>query len=208
MDLLSEINFKIHNPTPLLVVISGLSGAGKDSVVEKLKEKSFPFHFIVTATSRAPRKDEINGIHYFFYTKEKFEQMIKKNEFIEYALVYEQYKGVPKSQVEQALASGKDVVVRVDYQGARTIKNLYPNAILIFVMPETPQAWYDRLASRGQDSDQQMKIRCEEAKKELKAAKIYFDYIVTNSKGELDQAAEMVISIIRTEHQRIRRNSK
>jgi len=201
---LPELDFDLNHDKPLLIVISGLSGAGKDSVVEKLKQRNFPFHFVITATSRAPRSDEVDGVHYFFYSKDKFKSMINDNEFIEYALVYEQYKGVPKSQVDQALSSGKDVVMRVDYQGAKTIKSLYPEAILIFVMPENTQAWCDRLIARGQDSDSQMKIRFETAKKEIQAAKEYFNYVVTNPKGQLDYAADTVMSIIKAEHQRIR----
>ncbi|NSW51873.1 MAG: guanylate kinase [Anaerolineae bacterium] len=200
-----KINFDIFNPTPLLIVISGLSGAGKDAVVGKLKEKEFPFHFVVTATSRPPRPNEVNGVDYFFFTRDEFQAMIARGDLIEYALVYDQFKGVPKQQVEAALSSGKDVVMRVDYQGAKTIRSMYPDARLIFILPENPLEWLKRLVDRGEDSEEQLKIRLDTAQKEMEAARCYFDYVVINPEGKLDQAADMVISIINAEHHRILR---
>jgi len=198
-----KIDFDIYQPKPLLIVISGLSGAGKDSVVGKLKERNFPFHFVVTATSRLPREGEVHGVDYFFFSKEEFEAMIAANQLIEYAMVYDQYKGVPASQVTDALASGKDVIMRVDYQGAKTIREQFPQAVLIFVLPENPEEWLERLVERGQDSEDQLKIRLETAQKEMEAARQYFDYVVINPKGQLDIAVDMVVSIINTEHHRI-----
>lgn len=203
-----DINFDIFNPAPLLIVISGLSGAGKDAVVGELKQKGFPFHFVVTATSRPPRDNETNGVDYFFYTKDEFQSMIDQGKLIEYAIVYDQFKGVPRWQVEDALNSNTDVVMRVDYQGAKTIRELYPQAKLIFVLPENPIAWLKRLVERGQDSEEQLQIRLETAKKEMEAARAYFDYVVVNSEGKLDEAADQVISIINAERHRIHQPTK
>ena len=205
MILLSDFDLNIYQREPLLIVISGLSGSGKDSIVEKIKEKGIPFYFVVTATTRAPRENEQHGVHYFFYSHDEFEKMIEDNALIEYAMVYDQYKGVPRQQVESALASGMDVVMRIDYQGARRIRELYPQTILLFVLPENTQEWYDRLISRGQDDEEQIKIRLNTACEELKAAREYFDYVVINQSGRLDEAAESVVNIIRSEHLRIRR---
>jgi guanylate kinase len=124
---------------PLLVVISGPSGAGKDSVLHLLSERHLPFHFVVTATTRPKRPGEVDGVDYHFIDHDEFSKMIEQDELLEYALVYSDYKGIPKSQVRQALASGKDVVMRIDVQGAQTIRNLCPDAVLIFLSTPTAE---------------------------------------------------------------------
>ena len=115
---MTETEFNLHKPQPLLIVISGPSGVGKDSVVQGLKNCQFPIHFVVTATTRPRRQNEVHGVDYFFLTKDEFARMIEQDEFIEYAIVYNDYKGIPKQQVREALSSGKDVLMRVDVQGA------------------------------------------------------------------------------------------
>ena len=205
MDKTTKLNFDIKQPEPLIIVISGLSGAGKDSIVKSLKKREVPFKFCITATSRPPRADEIDGKHYFFYSKEEFEQRLANGEFLEHALVYEQYKGVPKSQVDDALASGEDIIIRVDYQGAATIKDLYPQSVLIFVTPEDVDTWWKRLIDRGSDSPEQLDIRRKHAQIELQAAHEYFDYVVVNPNGNIDKALDTIECIIEAEHQRIHR---
>jgi guanylate kinase len=128
-----------NHAEPLLVVISGPSGVGKDTVVDRMAARNLPFHFVVTATTRLPRDDEVHGVDYFFYTKDKFAEMIGQDELLEYAVVYNEFKGIPKAQVLEALASGKDVVMRLDVQGAATIRKLFPDALLIFLTTENPQ---------------------------------------------------------------------
>jgi guanylate kinase len=122
---------------PLLIVISGTSGAGKDSVaralVKRMEESGLPAHFVVTATSRPRRENEVDKVDYIFVTRDEFEQMIAKEEMLEYALVYDDYKGIPKAQAQEAMQSGKDVVMRLDIQGAATIRKMAPQALLIFV---------------------------------------------------------------------------
>lgn len=204
MEENTQLNFDILPHEPLIIVISGLSGAGKDSIVKALKQREVPFRFCITATSRAPRAGEIDGIHYFFYSITEFEQKIANGDFLEHALVYEQYKGVPKSQVDDALASHEDIVIRVDYQGAATIKKLYPQSLLIFVIPEDAQTWLKRLTDRGMDTEDQLEIRRLHAQIEIDAAKEYFDYVVVNPDGNIDQALNTIESIIEAEHHRIR----
>jgi guanylate kinase len=126
MKLELETSFDQNHLKPLLIVISGPSGVGKDSVVECMAERNLPFHFVVTATTRPPRDDEVHGVDYFFFTKDEFAEMIENNELLEYAFVYNDFKGIPRSQVQEALASGKDVVMRLDVQGAATIRELCP----------------------------------------------------------------------------------
>ena len=133
---MNETQFTLPQKSPLLIVISGPSGVGKDTVIQRMKERHLPFHFVVTATTRPPRQNEVNGRDYFFYSKEQFTEMLKKGELLEHALVYNDYKGIPKSQVKKALASGKDVVMRLDVQGAGTIRQLCPEALLIFLSPQ------------------------------------------------------------------------
>ena len=118
---------------PLLIVISGPSGVGKDSVLEIMKQRGLPFHFVVTATTRPPRPEERDGVDYLFVSREEFAGLIEKEELLEYAIVYNDYKGIPKDQVRKALSSGKDVVMRVDVQGAATVRKISPEAILVFI---------------------------------------------------------------------------
>ena len=118
----SELEFNIHYPQPLLIVISGPSGAGKDTVMQRMKERGLPFHFVVTATTRPKRDNEEHGRDYLFISTEEFARMIDEDELIEHAIVYGDYKGIPKQQVREALASGMDVVMRLDVQGAETVR--------------------------------------------------------------------------------------
>lgn len=187
---------------PLLIVISGPSGVGKDSLVQRLQERKCPFYFVVTATDRPPRPDEVEGEDYFFVSTEAFERMIEENALIEYAVVYGQYKGVPKEQVRQAMASGQDVVMRLDVQGAATIREIAPEAVLIFLTASSEAELKERLCARGEDSPEQVECRIATAREEMKRLP-EFDYIVMNRKGELDHAADQVLAIIKAEHCRV-----
>jgi len=199
-----KIDFELKQPehTPLLIVISGPSGIGKDTVVQGMKDRDLPFHFVITATSRPPRDYEVDGEDYFFYSKDTFERLIKENAFLEYAWVYSAYKGVPKSQVREALKSGEDVVMRLDVQGAQTVHNLCPDAILIFLTAKSKAEWLQRLRDRRSESDEEIKLRVKTAKKEYETLDI-FDYIVVNEKGRLDETLDVIESIISAEHHRV-----
>ena len=188
---------------PLLIVISGPSGVGKDSVIEEMKARGLPFHFVVTATTRPRRPDEIEGEDYFFVSQKRFKEMIQNGELLEYALVYNDYKGVPKEQVLQALASGKDVVMRLDVQGAKTVQSLCPNAILIFLSTRDEQELLERLKARRSETPENLKLRIETARKEFQQVES-FDYYVINPKNHLDHAVDDILSIIRSEHLRTR----
>lgn len=188
----------------LIFVISGLSGVGKDATIILLKKRKLPFHFVVTATSRPPRPNEVNGVDYIFVTPQQFEEMIVKDELIEYALVYNQYKGVPRKQVEEAINLGKDVVMRLDVQGAAKVKSIFPEAILIFLIPANEHEWYQRLNERHTESNESLQLRIQEASKELDCIP-WFDYVVTNRQGQLNETADAIQSIIRAEHCRVQR---
>ena len=184
---------------PLLIVISGPSGVGKDSVVQRMKERGFPFHFVVTATDRAPRPNEIHGQDYYFYTTVEFERMIDEDELLEHAWVYGQHKGIPKAHVREALASGQDVVMRVDVQGAETVKGLLSAAITIFLICESEEELVARLRARRTESEEALQKRLQTAHEEM-ACIPDFDYVVVNRHGALDDAVDDVVAIMRAEH--------
>ncbi len=188
--------------TPLLVVISGPSGVGKDSLVEWMQARGAQFHFVITATSRMPRPGEVHGVDYFFVSPESFEQMIAQDALLEYAIVYGQYKGIPKQQVREALASGKDVVMRLDVQGAATIKRLIPEAILVFLSASSEDELVERLRKRKTETPAQLEQRIETARKEMEQIG-EFDYVVVNRECELDEAVDKVLQIIQAEHLRV-----
>ncbi len=198
----SPINFNILHPEPLLVVISGPSGVGKDSVLQGLRKHQLPFHFVITATTRSRRPEEVDGVDYFFVSLQEFEEMIAKDDLIEYAVVYDQYKGIPKKQIRDAFASGKDVILRVDVQGAAKIQSLFPQALMIFLIPSTQEEWLHRLRNRNTETPENLVLRLETAKKELDCLP-RFDYVVINAENQLDQAVDNIIAIIQAEHHRL-----
>lgn len=198
---LDDLSFDVLHPEPLLVVISGPSGVGKDSVVKALKERNYPMHFVVTATSRPPRPGEVNGVDYFFMSKQEFEQMIASDELIEHSLVYNDYKGIPKRQIREALASGKDTILRVDVQGAIKVRKLCPEAVMIFILPHDADEWYRRLANRNTETPENLQRRLSAARDEMNQLDV-FDYLVINAENCLDQAVESIIQILSAEHHR------
>ena len=198
----SDPDFDIFHPTPLLIVISGPSGAGKDTVVQLMKERGLPFHFVVTATTRPRRANETDGRDYFFVTKEEFARMIEQDELIEYAIVYGDYKGIPKAQVREALASGKDVVMRVDVQGAETVRKLAPEALLIFITTENGEELERRLRERKTETAEELALRIATARQELKRVAA-FDYVVLNCDDRQDETVDQVKAIIDAEHHRV-----
>jgi guanylate kinase len=189
-------------PPPLLVVISGPSGVGKDSILNRMRELKVPFHFVVTATSRDIRPGEREGFDYHFVGREGFERLIRDNELIEWAEVYGDYKGVPKFEVRQALASGEDVVLRIDVQGAATIRRLAPEALLIFVAPGNFEELRTRLITRNTDAPDDIERRLAVVRKELEAIQ-YFDYVVINQDDHLDDAVNQIRAIVQAEKQRV-----
>jgi guanylate kinase len=186
---------------PLLIVISGPSGVGKDSVLKNMRARDLQLHFVITATSRPQREGEIHGEDYFFVTKAEFERMIDRGALIEHALVYEEYKGIPKEQVQQALNSGRDVIMRIDVQGAATIRELYPDALLIYLSTQSENELVERLKARRTETPEKLELRLATAREELKQVNL-FDYYVVNAEDQLDQAVETILAIIHAEHHR------
>lgn len=188
--------------SPLLIVISGPSGIGKDAVVQALRKHNPDTHFVITMTTRPPRAEERDGVDYFFVKREEFESLIAQGELLEHAKVYSDYKGIPKTQVRQALLSGKDVIMRLDVQGAMTIRELCPEAVLIFLTATTREEWINRLAARCSESPEEFALRIGTAEAEYDKLDA-FDYVVVNADGKLDQTIETIQAIIMTEHQRV-----
>ena len=194
--------FQENRPEPLLIVISGPSGVGKDTVVDRMKRRGLPFHFVITATTRPPRQDEIHGVDYYFFSKDEFAEMIDKDELLEYAYVYNDFKGIPKFQVREALASGKDVVMRLDVQGAATIRELCPEAVLIFLTTKSEEELVNRLKARKTEKTDELKLRIATARKELERVN-EFDYMILNRDDKLDETVDAIEAIIQAEHHRV-----
>jgi guanylate kinase len=189
--------------SPLLIVISGPSGVGKDAVLQRMKERDLPFHFVVTATTRPKRPNEIDGRDYFFLSQDAFARMIERGELLEHARVYNDYKGIPREQVRRALDSGLDVILRIDVQGAATIRSLCPEALLIFLSTQTEDELAARLSARHTESPDNLRLRQEAARLELRQVDM-FDYIVVNADHRLDHAVDTILSIVEAEHHRTR----
>ena len=199
-----ELNPVLRNqpPPPLLVVISGPSGVGKDTVLMRMREFGLPFHFVVTTTSRPRRPGEIDGFDYDFVSKQAFEQMIADDELLEHAVVYGEYKGIPKAQIRQAFESGKDVIMRIDVQGAATIRSIAPQAVLVFLAPTSPEELETRLRLRRTESPEALERRLALAEAEM--SRVHeFDYVVLNPEARMDEAAGAIQSIIRAEKAKI-----
>jgi len=187
---------------PLLVVLSGPSGVGKDAVRKRMQERGCPFHFVVTATDRPQRPGEVHGRDYFFVSTAEFDRMLAGDELLEHAMVYGQHKGVPKAHVRQALASGQDVLMRVDVQGAATVRRLVPDAVLIFLMPSSEEELIHRLRRRRTESPEALQMRIALAHEELKWLP-EFDYVVVNRDNRLDDTVDQIMAIIAAEKCRV-----
>jgi len=183
---------------PLLVVMSAPSGAGKDAVRELMRAWGFPAHFAVTATTRPKRPGEVHGHDYLFVDEAEFDRLEKDDALIEHATVYSRRYGVPSDQILRPLQEGKDVVARVDVQGAATLKRLVPEALLIFIAPPSLEEAQRRLLGRETDSAPDVQLRVDTAASEMEAAGD-FDYVVVNETGRLEEAVRRIFQIIADE---------
>lgn len=199
----TDPDFDIDPRSALLIVISGPSGAGKDTVMQRMKERGLKFHFVTTATTRPRRPNEVDGKDYLFISADRFAKMIEADEFMEHALVYGDYKGVPKEQVRMALASGHDVVMRLDVQGAETIRRLVPEALLIFITTDSEDELISRLQERSTETREALAIRIATTRQELKRVDA-FDYVIVNHDDQLDHTVDVVRAIIEAEHHRVK----
>lgn len=188
------------NPTPrlLLIVLSGPSGAGKDAVLNHMKASGYPAKFITTATTRPRRANEEDNVAYHFVSEKDFQKMLQNKELLEYANVYGNWYGVPREPIKKALEAGMDTIVKVDVQGAATIKRILPEAVFIFLTCPSTEELESRLRERQTESDFDCDLRLKTAVEEIKQLHL-FDYVVLNERNEIERAASAIAAIITAE---------
>jgi guanylate kinase len=201
--LSAPYNFRAN---PLLIVLSGPSCAGKDAAIKQMKAQGFPFHFVITATTRSRRPGEVDGVDYIFLSRDEFTRMVAAGEFLEHAVVYGDYKGIPKSQVREAMAGDRDVIMRIDVQGAATVRSIVPEAVFIFLTPSSEREMVNRLRRRKTETPEELELRIATAREEIKRV-TEFDYVVVNRDGALDQTVETIAAIITAEKCRVRQRT-
>jgi guanylate kinase len=191
------------NPPPLVIVLSGPSGVGKDAVLARMRRLQRPFHYVVTATTRSKRAREKNGLNYHFLSSEEFQQMIARHQLLEWANVYGNYYGVPKDEIALALSKGVDTIVKVDIQGASALKRILPQAVFVFLMPPSLEALEKRLKRRRSESSEDLLLRLATAKQEMKSLPL-FDYVITSRQNKLDEIVSQIDDIIAAEKRRVK----
>ncbi|MBQ9383619.1 MAG: guanylate kinase [Ruminiclostridium sp.] len=180
----------------ILIVVSAPAGCGKDTLLEQALKSNDNLYYSVSATSRAMRPGETDGVSYFFKTREQFEDMIKNDELLEYTEYVGNYYGTPKKAVTDMLEAGKDVILKIEIEGAANVKKLFPECTLVFILPPSFAELDRRLHKRGTETDDVIKQRLETARKELAFAKNY-DYLVTNA--ALEDAVDDFLAVVRAE---------
>lgn len=189
----------------ILFVVSAPAGCGKDTILEKVLERCENLHYSVSATSRAMREGEVDGKSYFFRTREQFRDMLDNSELLEYTEYCGNYYGTPKQTVLDTLESGKDVVLKIEVEGAANVKKIFPEAVLIFILPPSMTELERRLHKRGTEAEEIIQKRLKIAENEMKFAPQY-DYVVVN--GDLDAAIDDFITVIRAEKMSASRNAE
>ncbi|GAC1405520.1 MAG: guanylate kinase [Ktedonobacteraceae bacterium] len=183
----------------LLFVLSAPSGAGKDTVIGKLRERGVNFHVVSSVTTRTPRKGESDGHPYHFVSEETFQRMVQQNELLEYANVYGNWYGQPLQQIQDNLRMGHDVLLKIDVQGAATVRRKVAEAIFIFLMPGSTQEQVERLTSRQTETEEEQARRLAAARAEL-AQSEQFEYVIVNRQGQLEEAVTHLHAIMLAEH--------
>jgi guanylate kinase len=187
----------------LVFVLSGPSGVGKSTLIERLKQDTFPITYCVTATTRPRRAGEEHGIHYYFLSDAEYDDLLKRDQFLEHAVVHNLYRyGIPLQSIRDGLRRGKDLIMAPDVQGASTVRWKMPNAITIFLRPPSLDDLRPRLEARGTETDEERRIRLATAEREMLRVSEY-DYVIVNHSDRLDQAMDDLKAIIRAERSRV-----
>jgi guanylate kinase len=203
MDKSATTAIQLPERSPLLVVVSGPSGVGKDAALRRMQERHYPFYFLVTNTTRLKRENETDDVDYHFITKEKFAEMEQRGDFLEHAVVYGYDYGNSRSEVRAALARGQDVIMRIDVQGAATLKRTMPEAVFIMLLPPSSEALEARLRKRRTEPEEYLQIRLHAARLEMGEVE-KFDYVIVNEDNALDETAELIHAIIKVEKRRVK----
>ncbi len=198
MDEPELLPILLPQPPPMLIVVSGPSGVGKDAALKRMREKKYPFYFLVTNTTRPQRENEVEGVDYHFVTQQQFKAMEERGEFLERAVVYGYDYGNSKKEVKQALERGQDVIMRIDVQGAATLRKLVPEAIFVMLLPPNMKALERRLRNRRTEPEEYLRIRLHAARLEMNEFE-KFDYIIVNEDNALDETAQTIQAIITAE---------
>ena len=188
----------------LLIVVSGPAGSGKGTVNAHLLN-SGEFVYSVSATTRAPRPGEVDGINYHFITKDEFKSRIERGDMLEYTEYCGNFYGTPKKEAEDVLASGKNLILEIEVEGAQNIKKKYPDAVLVLLLPPSYSVQEARLRGRGTETEEKIRLRLERAKEEIAFANVY-DYVVYNRDGLDREAAEEIRAIVTAEKSSVSRN--
>jgi guanylate kinase len=194
-------------PGAMLVILSGPSGVGKDTIIDEIRRRERETgraglrHYVITVTTRAPREGEVDGIDYHFVSREEFLRIRAARGFLEANEVHGNWYGSPRDQVRDALAAGRDAILKIDVQGAATVKDQVSEALLIFVIPPTLETLFQRLRARATETADELELRQRNAALELARQEDY-DYVVTNETGLVERTAERIEAIIEDEHRR------
>lgn len=183
----------------LLFVLSAPSGTGKDTVINELKERGMDFHVVVSVTTRAPRPGESDGHPYHFVSQEVFDRMREQDELLEYANVHGNWYGQPRQTIREQLQAGRDVLLKIDVQGAVTVRRKVPEAIFIFLVPGSVEELVMRLSNRNTETEAQQARRLADARVEL-AQRDHYDYVIVNRQGKLEDAVECLHAVMLAEH--------
>ncbi len=191
------------NRKGVLIILSGFAGSGKGTIIRELLSRYDNYALSVSATTRAPREGEVEGVHYFFKTEEQFKEMIAKGELLEYANYVGNYYGTPRAYVKERLGEGKNVILEIETEGALSIKREYPDAVLIFVMPPSVEEIYNRLKGRGTETEEVIIKRMKKAGVEISVVDRY-DYLMIND--VLSESVEMFNAIVTSQQMSVSRN--
>ncbi len=186
-----------------LIVLSGFAGVGKGTVLKSLFETEDGYAYSVSATTRKPRPGEVDGVHYFFVSKDRFEEMIEKDELLEHACYVDNYYGTPRAYVEEKLEEGFDVILEIEVQGALNVKKKVPDAMLVYMLPPSAKILRNRLEGRGTETAEVINKRMKRAAQESAAVEKY-DYIIVND--DADECAARLHTLIRSQRLRVKSN--
>lgn len=190
----------------LLIVVSGPSGAGKGTICKRLLEKNPNLGYSISATTRAPRTGEVNGVNYWFLSQDEFKQMIAEDGLLEWAEVYGNYYGTPAQKVRESLAEGKNIVLEIDTQGAALVREKFPDGVYIYILPPSLEELKKRIIGRGTDSAESIERRLSCAREEMSCVSEQYHYLVLNDEVEL--AVDRIEAIIEAEQYQVKRNLK